>query len=164
MNTRPSDPFGTRDTLSTPGGPVRIHRLDRLDRALGRSPARLPFSIRVLLEAALRGCDGFQVTEDDVRRLAGWSPNPEPAEIPFKPARVILQDFTGVPCVVDLAAMRDAVARLGADPRRINPLVPVDLVIDHSVMVDVFAQPDALAKNVDIEFERNGERLSLIHI
>src|SRR5206468_10871350 len=112
---------------------------------------------------ALRNCDGYQVTEEDVKRLAGWSPAPgPPAEIPFKPARVILQDFTGVPCVVDLAAMRDAVKRLGADPARINPLVPVDLVIDHSVQVDVFGEVLALQKNAEIEFERNRERYEFL--
>src|SRR5262249_31537738 len=128
MNSRLNDPFGARAALDTPLDSFQVYRLDRLEKTLGVSLARLPFSIKVLLEAALRPCDGYQVTEDDVRRIAGWSPAPGAVahEIPFKPARVILQDFTGVPCVVDLAAMRDAVSRLGGDARRINPLVPVD--------------------------------------
>jgi aconitate hydratase len=164
MSTPPRrDPFGATADLATPAGNLRIHRLDRLESALGVSIARLPFSIRVLLEAALRHCDGFQVTEDDVRRLAGWKPDHDgTVEVPFKPARVILQDFTGVPCVVDLAAMRDAVERLGADAKRINPLVPVDLVIDHSVQVDVFGNVVALERNAEIEFARNRERYEFL--
>jgi aconitate hydratase len=162
MTSRPNDPFSTRSTLTTSLGSFEIHRLSPLESALGISIAKLPFSIRILLEAALRTCDGFQVTEADVRRLAAWSPTAEAAEIPFKPARVILQDFTGVPCVVDLAAMRDAVARLGADPKKINPLVPVDLVIDHSVQVDVFGNVVALRRNAEIEFERNRERYEFL--
>jgi len=164
MSTPPRrDPFGAIADLATPAGTLRIHRLDRLEKALGISIARLPFSIRVLLEAALRQCDGFQVTEDDVKRLAGWRPDDDAVvEVPFKPARVILQDFTGVPCVVDLAAMRDAVKRLGGDPKRINPLVPVDLVIDHSVQVDVFGNVVALERNAEIEFARNRERYEFL--
>ena len=161
--TRPNDPFGARAALATPAGPVQIHRLDALSKSLGISLEKLPFSIRVLLEAALRTCDGYQVTEDDVKRLARWNPSaPGDTEIPFKPARVILQDFTGVPCVVDLAAMRDAVKKLGADPAKINPLVPVDLVIDHSVQVDVFGNVLALERNAEIEFERNRERYEFL--
>jgi aconitate hydratase len=161
--SRPNDPFGARAALETPAGPVQIHRLDTLAHSLGVSLEKLPFSIRVLLEAALRTCDGYQVTEDDVKRLARWSPSGgADQEIPFKPARVILQDFTGVPCVVDLAAMRDAVRKLGADPAKINPLVPVDLVIDHSVQVDVFGTTFALEKNAEIEFERNRERYEFL--
>jgi aconitate hydratase len=159
MNTRPHDPLGARRALKTPAGEVQIYALDTLEKKYGIELARLPFSIRVLLEAALRNCDGYQVTEADVERIARWEPNMEsPGEIPFKPARVILQDFTGVPCVVDLAAMRDAVKRLGGDPKKINPLVPVDLVIDHSVQVDVFGNVLALERNAEIEFERNAER------
>jgi aconitate hydratase A / 2-methylisocitrate dehydratase len=159
---RPADRFGTRAELATPSGPLHIHRLDRLEKALGVSIGRLPFSIRIMLEAALRTCDGYQVTERDVERLARWRPQPETVEIPFKPARVILQDFTGVPCVVDLAAMRDAMKRLGGDPRLINPLVPVDLVIDHSVQVDVYGNVIALERNAEIEFERNRERYEFL--
>jgi aconitase A len=163
MNARLSDPFGARAALSTPDGTFQIHRLDRLAQTLGVRLERLPFSIRVLLEAALRCCDGYQVTEADVKRIAGWTASGGDAvEIPFKPARVVLQDFTGVPCVVDLAAMRDAVQRLGADAKKINPLVPVDLVIDHSVQVDVFGNVHALERNAEIEFERNRERYEFL--
>jgi aconitase A len=162
MNTL-RDPFGARAELATPSGPVTIHRLDRLAGSLGVSLERLPFSIRIMLEAALRSCDDYQVTRQDVERLARWQPQAtDPVELPFKPARVILQDFTGVPCVVDLAAMRDAVKRLGADPKRINPLVPVDLVIDHSVQVDVFGNVLALERNAEIEFTRNRERYEFL--
>ena len=123
----------------------------------------LPFSIRVLLEAALRSCDGFEVTQQDVANLAGWNAAaPARVEIPFKPARVILQDFTGVPAVVDLAAMRSAMQRLGGDPKRINPLIPVDLVIDHSVQVDRFGSPEAIGENVELEFARNRERYEFL--
>ena len=162
--SRLNDPFGARAALATPAGYLQIYRLDRLEKSLGTPLQRLPYSIKVLLEAALRTCDGYQVTEDDVRRIAGWKAAATEAaqEIPFKPARVILQDFTGVPCVVDLAAMRDAVKRLGGDPKKINPLVPVDLVIDHSVQVDVFGNVIALARNAEIEFERNRERYEFL--
>ena len=161
MNAPLRDPFATRAALSS-SSTLRIFRLDRLERTLGVSVERLPFSIKILLEAALRACDGYQVTERDVERLARWSPRAEPLEVPFKPARVILQDFTGVPCVVDLAAMRDAVRRLHADPRAINPLVPVDLVIDHSVQVDLFGNAIALERNAEIEFARNRERYEFL--
>ncbi len=163
MNASPSDPFAARQTLDTPVGTVHYYSLAALATKLGVDLARLPFSIRVLLESALRNCDGYQVTQADVKRLAEWQPNPtELVELPFKPARVILQDFTGVPCVVDLAAMRDAVKRMGADPKRINPLVPVDLVIDHSVQVDLFGTSAALEGNAEIEFARNKERYEFL--
>src|SRR5262245_35591801 len=161
MNAR--DPFGAFAPLETPAGRFGIHRLDRLAQKLGITLERLPFSIRILLESALRNCDNYQVTEDDVKRLAAWDgATGDPVEVPFKPARVILQDFTGVPCVVDLAAMRDAMKRMGGDPRRINPLVPVDLVIDHSVQVDVFGAVIALQRNAEIEFARNRERYEFL--
>jgi aconitate hydratase len=157
------DPFHARDTFETGSGPVGIYRLTKLEDAGLVRLAALPYSIRVLLESALRNCDGFQVTENDVRNVAGWQAvRREPIEAPFKPARVLLQDFTGVPAVVDLAAMRGAMQRLGGDPRRINPLVPVDLVIDHSVQVDAFGSPDALAENMAIEFQRNRERYEFL--
>ncbi|HJN56226.1 MAG TPA: aconitate hydratase AcnA, partial [Candidatus Poseidoniales archaeon] len=125
--------------------------------------AELPYSIRVLLEAALRRCDDFLVTEDDVRRIAEWSPNMTPKEMPFMPSRVILQDFTGVPAVVDIAALRDAMVELGGDPEKVNPQVPVDLVIDHSVQVDVSGLfPDAHERNLEIEYERNMERYQFL--
>jgi aconitase A/intein/homing endonuclease len=163
MNASPRDAFGVRKSLATPAGPVHIYSLDALAAKLDVDLAKLPYSIRVLLEAALRHCDDYQVTQDDVKRLAGWrASGADPVELPFKPARVILQDFTGVPCVVDLAAMRDAVHRMGGDPRKINPLVPVDLVIDHSVQVDVFGTGAALEKNAEIEFVRNKERYEFL--
>ena len=124
---------------------------------------KLPCTIRVLLEAALRKCDGFLVTEDDVKRIAAWSPTQSPAEIPFMPSRVILQDFTGVPAVVDIAALRDAMVSLGGDPQKVNPQVPVDLVIDHSVQVDVSGFfPDARERNLEIEYQRNMERYQFL--
>jgi aconitate hydratase len=163
MNASARDFFGARSALSTPTGSVTIYRLDALAKSLGTPLEKLPYSIRIMLEAALRTCDDYQVTQADVKRLAAWSPAArEPVELPFKPARVILQDFTGVPCVVDLAAMRDAVARLGADAKKINPLVPVDLVIDHSVQVDVFGNVTALERNAEIEFARNQERYEFL--
>ena len=129
---------------------------------MGRISA-LPFSIRMLLESLLRNCDGHEVTEQDVKNLSGWqAAAPAEVEIPFKPARVVLQDFTGVPCVVDLAAMRSAMDRLGGDSKRINPLIPVDLVIDHSVQVDSFGAADSLERNVELEFTRNRERYEFL--
>jgi aconitate hydratase len=161
MNT---DAFGARSTLDTGFGRAVIYRLDALEKA-GVAPglARLPFSIKVLLEAVVRNVDGELVTAEDVRSLGAWNASaPKDVELPFMPARVILQDFTGVPAVVDLASMRAAVKRLGADPKRINPLVPVDLVVDHSVQVDEFGSPDALRRNAEIEFERNRERYEFL--
>jgi aconitate hydratase len=158
------DPFGARHRFDSGHGEVQIYRLDALAKA-GLAPGldRLPFSIKVLLEAVLRQVDGELVREEDVKSLASWSGKKLPAgEVPFTPARVILQDFTGVPAVVDLAALRAAMKRLGGDPKKINPLVPVDLVIDHSVQVDVFASPEALEKNAEIEFERNRERYEFL--
>jgi aconitate hydratase len=157
------DPFGARDTFETGRGPAGLYRLSRLEKVGLGDVSRLPFSIRILLEAVLRNCDGYIVAEEDVRSLARWNAaDPAKVEIPFMPARVVLQDFTGVPCVVDLAAMRAAMKRLGGDPKKINPLIPVDLVIDHSVQVDSFGSPDALALNVDLEFQRNGERYEFL--
>jgi len=159
----PIDPFSARSRFETGSGPATLYRLRALDDAGVTNTARLPYSIRTVLEALLRTCDGYEVTESDVRSLATWNAaKPAETEIPFKPARVVLQDFTGVPCVVDLAAMRAAMRRLGGDPARINPLVPVDLVIDHSVQVDFFGAADSLEKNVDIEFERNAERYAFL--
>jgi aconitate hydratase len=157
------DPFHARSSLDTAGGPVTYYRLAALEEAgLGRI-ARLPYSIRVLLEAALRKLDGFAITETHVRQLADWpTEHTQEREIPFMPARVILQDFTGVPAVVDLAALRSAMARAGGDPAQINPRVPVDLVIDHSVQVDAFGSLAALFINADREFERNRERYEFL--
>ncbi len=155
--------FGARVAIETADGRAFIYRLDRLEKSGLAQVSRLPFSMKVLLEAVLRHCDGELVTEEDVRALAGWNAkSPAVREVPFKPARVILQDFTGVPAVVDLAAMRSAMKRLGGDPAKINPLVPVDLVIDHSVQVDVFGSLVALARNADIEFDRNRERYEFL--
>jgi aconitate hydratase len=159
---RKTDPFQARDLFETGSGKQAIYRLSRLEERGAGQIDRLPFSIRVLLESLLRNCDGFEVAERDVLNLANWQPQPPLLEIPFKPARVVLQDFTGVPAVVDLAAMRAATKRLGGDPKRINPLIPVDLVIDHSVQVDAFASADALQINVDYEFERNRERYEFL--
>jgi len=157
------DPFSARDTFDTGAGSAAMYRLSPLEDAGLCRVASLPYSIRILLEAVLRGCDGHAVTEQDVRNLAGWKPTLDgPVEVPFKPSRVILQDFTGVPAVVDLAAMRSAMDRLGGDPAKINPLIPVDLVIDHSVQVDRFGSPEALSGNMDLEFQRNAERYSLL--
>jgi aconitate hydratase A / 2-methylisocitrate dehydratase len=139
-----------------------IYRLDKLEEIYKIKLNRLPFSIRVLLEAALRQCNGKEITQQDVEHIARWEPTGIRQGIPFLPSRVIMQDFTGVPAVVDLAAMRAAVARLGGDPKRINPLVPVDLIIDHSVQVDFFAGPDALQRNAEMEFQRNRERYEFL--
>ena len=157
------DPFHARDTFETGSGRAGIYRLDRLEAAGLTKIERLPYCIRILLEAVLRNCDGFETTEQAVTALAGWEAAAGAAiEVPFKPARVVLQDFTGVPCLVDLAAMRSAMQRLGGDPRRIHPAVPVDLVVDHSVQVDFFASPAALEKNVAMEFHRNRERYEFL--
>jgi len=157
------DPFGARAVLNTGGGSAVIYRLDSLERGGLGGISKLPFSLKVLLESVLRNCDGALITEKDVTALAAWNAmNPAAREVPFKPARVILQDFTGVPAIVDLAAMRSAMQRLGGDPARINPSVPVDLVIDHSVQVDFFGDPKALERNTDIEFERNRERYEFL--
>ena len=163
VSGKANNPFGAEATLRVRGGDVRIYRLDRLAAAgVGRID-RLPYSIKVLLENALRHLDGSLVHEDDVTALANWNPRAvRENEFPFMPGRVLLQDFTGVPAVVDLAAMRSAVARLGGDPKRINPGVPCDLVIDHSVQVDAFGSPGALKANVEKEFERNRERYELL--
>ncbi|HEV7279498.1 MAG TPA: aconitate hydratase AcnA [Pirellulaceae bacterium] len=158
-----SNPFDARGTFDVGGRKVGIYRLSSLEKAGVAKIDSLPYSIRVLLESALRNVDGFIVSEDDVRRIASWNPTALPEqEIPFLPARVVLQDFTGVPAVVDLAAMREAMSRLGGDPKKINPLIPVDLVIDHSVQVDRFGTPESLEQNVAIEFERNLERYEFL--
>ncbi len=159
-----TDVFGARSRFETGQGAATLYRLSALEQAgVAKDLGRLPFSIKVLLEAVLRSVDGELVTGEDVRNLAAWNATaPKDVELPFMPARVILQDFTGVPAVVDLASMRGAVKRLGGDPRRINPLVPVDLVVDHSVQVDVFGSPDALQKNAEIEFQRNRERYEFL--
>jgi len=157
-----NDFFNARDVLKVGDKDYVIYRLDSLEKAGLTNLKLLPFSIRVLLEAALRQCNDKEITQADVKNLAAWTPKSVRPGIPFLPARVIMQDFTGVPAVVDLAAMRSAVARLGSDPKKINPLVPVDLVIDHSIQVDFFATADALTRNTEIEFQRNRERYEFL--
>src|SRR5690606_33493973 len=150
--------FGSRDTLRVGDESYEIFRLDAVEGA-----QRLPYSLKVLLENLLRTEDGVNVTADHIRALANWDPKAQPnQEIQFTPARVIMQDFTGVPCVVDLATMREAVSDLGGDPAKINPLAPAELVIDHSVIVVVFGRPDAFERNVEIEYERNRERYQFL--
>src|SRR5690606_12216060 len=153
--------FGTRSTLDVNGKNYEIFHFNALREKYDID--RLPDSLKVLLENLLRTEDGENITKEHIEALLNWDPKAEPStEISFTPARVVMQDFTGVPAVVDLAAMRDAMTRLGGDPKRINPLSPADLVIDHSVMVDYFGTPDAVAKNTAIEFERNKERYTFL--
>jgi aconitate hydratase len=161
--TPATDPFGIRGTIDTAQGSVGIYRLSELERQGMGNISSLPYSIRILLEAVARQCDGHVVRRQDVENLAQWTAAaPANVEIPFRPARVVLQDFTGVPAVVDLAAMRSAMQRLGGDPQHINPLIPVDLVIDHSVQVDRFGSAGALQANIDFEFQRNRERYEFL--
>jgi aconitate hydratase len=152
------DSFGARDTLTVGDDTYSIFRLDKVEGA-----ARLPYSLKVLLENLMRNEDGTIVTADQVRAVAEWDPAAEHgSEVQYTPARVLLQDFTGVPCVVDLVAMRDAMKAFDGDPQKINPLVPVELVIDHSVIADVFGRSDAFRRNAELEFERNQERYQLL--
>jgi aconitate hydratase len=153
-----SNSFGARGELEVGGTAYEIFRLAAVDGA-----ADLPYSLKVLLENLLRTEDGENTTADSIRAVAGWNPSAEPdTEIQFTPARVLMQDFTGVPCIVDLATMREAMADLGGDPTRINPLAPAELVIDHSVIADYFARPDALELNAALEYERNRERYEFL--
>jgi aconitate hydratase len=157
------DSFGTRKALVVDGQTYDIFRLDQLTKAGYKNVARLPMSLKVLLENLLRQEDNHHVNKGDIDALANWNPTAkQEKEIAFMPARVLMQDLTGVPAVVDLAAMREAMKRLGGDPKKINPLAPVDLVIDHSVQVDFFGSPDAFQKNAQIEFERNVERYNFL--
>ena len=150
--------FGARDTLAVGEQSYEIFRIGAVEGS-----ERLPYSLKVLLENLLRTEDGANITADHINALGNWDPNAEPdTEIQFTPARVIMQDFTGVPCVVDLATMREAVAELGGDPARVNPLAPAELVIDHSVIADVFGRPDAFDRNVDFEYSRNVERYQFL--
>ena len=154
--------FNSLSTLKVGDKAISYYRLDSLKTA-GLDITRLPFSLKILLENLLRHEDGVTVTSDDIKALANWEAKAEPdREIAFRPSRVLLQDFTGVPAIVDLAAMRDAMKRLGGDPRKINPLQPVELVIDHSVQVDLAGTPRAFATNAEMEFERNGERYAFL--
>ncbi|MFN8384422.1 MAG: aconitate hydratase AcnA [Anaerolineales bacterium] len=156
------DLFKSRDVLKVGKKEYVYYRLDALEKAGLTKLNKLPYSIRIVLEAALRQCNDKEITQDDVKNIASWTPKGARPGIPFLPGRVVMQDFTGVPAVVDLAAMRAAVARLGGDPKKINPLVPVDLVIDHSVQVDFFATADALNRNTEVEFQRNRERYEFL--
>ncbi len=163
MAEQHNDPFGAKATLSVGDRRYTIYRLDALAARTGADLSRLPFSIKIVLEALLRNIGDGSTTAEDVEALARWTPeSANTREIAFKPARVLLQDFTGVPAVVDLAAMRDAVKQLGGDPTRINPLSPADLVIDHSVQVDVYGSEAALLLNAQYEFERNSERYEFL--
>src|SRR5512143_2808209 len=152
--------FNTRQNFNLASGKSgTLYSLPALEKAGIGKISRLPVSIRIVLESVLRNCDGKKVTEQHVRQLANWQPNaPRTEEIPFVVARIVLQDFTGVPLLADLAAMRDAAAKMGKDPKIIEPLVPVNLVVDHSVQVDYYSRPDALKLNMELEFERNTER------
>jgi aconitate hydratase A / 2-methylisocitrate dehydratase len=163
MAQRYVDSFGTRRALTVDGQSYDIFHLDLLEKAGFKNVSRLPVSLKVLLENLLRQEDGHHVNKADIEALANWNPIAKPEkEIAFMPARVLMQDLTGVPAIVDLAAMREAMKRLGGDPKKINPLAPVDLVIDHSVQVDYFGTPDAFQKNSKIEFERNVERYNFL--
>ena len=156
------DSFGAKGTLDVQGRTYEIFRLNAVTGD-GLDVDSLPFSLKVLLENLLRTEDGANVTAEDIRALAGWDADAEPSqEIQFAPARVLMQDFTGVPCVVDLATMREAMVDLGGDATMINPLAPAELVIDHSVVADVFGSPEAFERNVEIEYERNRERYQFL--
>jgi len=154
--------FGTRDKLNVGAQSFDIYRLEHLERQSSGSMARLPFSLRILLENLLRNEDGRFVHREDIQALANWTPKAAEKEIAFMPARVLLQDFTGVPAVVDLAAMREAVKKMGGNPKRINPLFPAELVIDHSVQVDSFGNVNAFGLNAQLEFQRNAERYAFL--
>src|SRR5215213_5099660 len=150
--------FDAKQTLQVGSDSYQIFRLDAVDGS-----DQLPYSLKILLENLLRTEDGANITADHIRALASWDPTAEPSEeIQFTPARVIMQDFTGVPCVVDLATMREAMADLGGDPKKINPLAPAELVIDHSVIADVFGRADALERNIEFEYQRNHERYQFL--
>ncbi|MYM20733.1 aconitate hydratase AcnA [Brevibacterium sp. 5221] len=152
------DTFGSKSTLEVGGKSYEIYRLDAV-----KGSEKLPYSLKVLLENLLRTEDGANITEEHIRALAEWDPNADPSvEIQFTPARVVMQDFTGVPCIVDLATMREAVDGFGGDPAKINPLAPAELVIDHSVQIDSFGSEDSIQRNMDIEYERNGERYQFL--
>jgi aconitate hydratase len=152
------DSFGSRSKLEVGGSSYDIYRLDAVEGS-----ERLPYSLKILLENLLRTEDGANITADHITALANWDPQAEPdTEIQFTPGRVVMQDFTGVPCVVDLATMREAVAELGGDAAKINPLAPAELVIDHSVIADLFGAPDSFERNVALEYDRNFERYQFL--
>ena len=150
--------FGARDTLKVGDKRYQIYRLDAVPNT-----EKLPYSLKVLAENLLRNEDGSNITKDHIEAIASWDPKAEPSiEIQYTPARVVMQDFTGVPCIVDLATMREAVGDLGGNPDKVNPLAPADLVIDHSVIADLFGRADAFERNVEIEYQRNGERYQFL--
>src|SRR5438270_923059 len=150
--------FGARDTLKVGDKSYQIYRLSAVPNT-----EKLPYSLKVLAENLLRNEDGTNITQDHIEAIANWDPKADPSiEIQYTPARVVMQDFTGVPCIVDLATMREAVAELGGDAKKVNPLAPADLVIDHSVIADLFGTADAFERNVEIEYERNGERYQFL--
>ncbi|HCU49075.1 MAG TPA: aconitate hydratase, partial [Micromonosporaceae bacterium] len=152
------DTFGAKSQLSVGDASYEIFEISKVE-----GHERLPFSLKILLENLLRTEDGANITADHIRALGGWEPTAEPSvEIQFTPARVLMQDFTGVPCVVDLATMREAIRDLGGDPDKVNPLAPAELVIDHSVIADVFGRPDAFERNVEFEYGRNKERYQFL--
>ena len=154
--------FGTRDTLRVGAQSFEIFRLEKLEKDHSAELSKLPFSLRILLENLLRNEDGRFVHAADIQALAKWQPGAPEKEIAFMPARVLLQDFTGVPAVVDLATMREAMVRMGGNPKRINPLFPAELVIDHSVQVDSFGNAKAFDLNAELEFQRNVERYAFL--
>src|SRR5215813_5857008 len=167
MRTTQDEPHNLFESLQRfeigKGQHAAFYSIPQLENAGVGPVSKLPVSIRLVLESVLRNCDGKRVSEQNVRELANWKPNaPRTEEIPFVVARIVLQDFTGVPLLVDLAAMRSAVARLGKNPKLIEPLVPVDLVVDHSVQVDFAGSADALRRNLDMEFQRNRERYQFL--
>ena len=164
MTTTSLDSFNARQTLTVGGKEYTAYSLVEAEKNGLRGASQLPFSMKVLLENLLRYEDGRTVTKADIEAVVDWLGNRGRAEkeIAYRPARVLMQDFTGVPAVVDLAAMRDAMKNLGGDPRKINPLVPVDLVCDHSVIVDEFGTPQSLGRNVELEYQRNGERYQFL--
>ena len=162
-NPKNLNSFKTHQSLQASGKTYEFHSLQEFEKNSGKRLAKLPFSLKILLENLLRGEDGLAVKKADIEAIAQWNPKAEPDfEIQFRPARVLLQDFTGVPAVADLAAMRGAIQKMGGDPNRINPLSPADLVIDHSVQVDYAGTPSAFKQNADLEFDRNRERYEFL--
>ncbi|MGH2810899.1 MAG: aconitase family protein, partial [Actinomycetota bacterium] len=153
----------TQDILQTPQGPLRYHSLEKLEQLTGAPVGRLPGTVKILIENLMRRAGGRDVSYDDVDSLAGWPDPARGASIAFMPSRVLMQDFTGVPAVVDMAALRDSVAAAGGDPGKVDPMIPVDLVIDHSIQVDRFGSPGAYAANLDWEYRRNRERYGLLN-
>ncbi|MGH3646147.1 MAG: aconitase family protein, partial [Micromonosporaceae bacterium] len=152
------DSFGAKTRLTVGDATYEMYQLDKID-----GQERLPYSLKILLENLLRTEDGVNITADHIRALGGWDPAAEPSvEIQFTPSRVLMQDFTGVPCVVDLATMREAVRDLSGDVSKVNPLAPAELVIDHSVIADIFGREDAFARNVELEYQRNRERYQFL--